>query len=269
MITPLFVRCVGIGTGIRQRTDMRAYDYRLICALRGEGEIFLERERHTFSEGDVYIIKPASAYRVVSSDSQTIAVINFDGNCNYSHIQEPIESVRSSFFYGERVLNTELPIELPEAPLHADRETLEILSEMYDIYMRGDKGNATWSFSLSSRLMYVLSKAAGSSSIKSSLRVSDKIYAYILNNATDAITISQTARHFNYSESYVSKVIRSAYNTSFKQLVIDIRMRKALWLLENTELSCAQISSALGFSGPGHFSAAFKKKFGKSPKSLR
>lgn len=32
-----FVRCVGIGTGIYQNETQKAYDWRMICVLEGEG----------------------------------------------------------------------------------------------------------------------------------------------------------------------------------------------------------------------------------------
>ncbi len=269
MMTSLFVRCVGIGVGIYQKVNMRAYDYRLVCALDGCGEIYLDGICHELREGMIYIIKPTQHYRVTASQSQKIAVINFDGNYNYSHIKDPILSVDCELFDSELALYTELPFDLPGMPLFAQPKSMRVISEMYDIYMNCESDRSIRNLSLSSRLMYVISCAVENSKTSSRNRLSEAIYTYVLENATSNITLSDVANHFNYSESFISKTIRAKHSTSFKQLVIDVRLRKALWLLENTELSCDEISNTMGFCNTQHFSAAFKKRYGISPRKAR
>ena len=268
MITPFFVRCVGIGTGIRQLTDMRAYDYRLICALDGVGEITLDGKDYPLTEGATFLIKPECTYRVLCGADQSIAVINFDASFEYSHLTEPIPSVRLSAFYGDRVLRTSFPFDIPPMPIFVNNECTSLLREMYDIYMSNDSVSSMRELALSSRLMYFVSMASRMNS-EGAAALHEQIYAFVVENATTELSISDTAKHFNYSESYVSKLLRAHYGISFKQLVIDIRLKKALWLLENTDTPCTEIALALGFCNLQHFSAAFKKKYGKNPKSAR
>lgn len=268
MITPFFVRCVGIGTGIRQLTDMRAYDHRLICALDGEGEIWVDGVRYPLSAGATLLIKPECTYRVLCGTDQSIAVINFDASFEYSHLADPIPSVRSSVFYTDRVLRTNLPFDIPPMPIFVNSGCVSLLREMYDIYMSAGNVSCARELALSSRLMYFISMASRMNSEGAAV-LHEQIYAFVVENATSDISISDTAKHFNYSESYVSKLLRAHYNTSFKQLVIDIRLKKALWLLENTDSTCTEIASALGFCNLQHFSYAFRKKYGKNPKSAR
>lgn len=246
---------------------MRAYDYRLICALDGEGEIYVDGVRYPLSSGATFIIKPECPYRVLSSEDQSIAVVNFDGSYVFSHLKEPISSVRSSAFYGERILRTSLPFDIPSMPIFVNNECTSLLREMYDVYMSNDSVGSMRELALSSRLMYFISKAMRTNAASPTLR--EEIYSFVIERATTEISISDVAKHFNYSESYVSKLLRAHYNTSFKQLVIDIRLKKALWLLENTDSTCTEIASALGFCNLQHFSYAFRKKYGKNPKSAR
>lgn len=247
---------------------MRAYDHRLICALDGDGEIWVDGVRYPLSSGAAFIIKPECPYRVLSSEDQSIAVVNFDCSYEFSHLCEPIPSVRSSAFYGERILRTALPFDIPPMPIFVNNECTSLLSEMYDIYMSADMVGCARELALSSRLMYFISRAMRVRA-ENSPPIHEQIYAFVVENATSEISISDTAKHFNYSESYVSKLLRAHYNTSFKQLVIDIRLKKALWLLENTDSTCTEIASALGFCNLQHFSYAFRKKYGKNPKSAR
>ena len=134
--------------------------------------------------------------------------------------------------------------------------------------MSADNIGCARELALSSRLMYLISMASRMNS-EGAAPLHEQIYAFVVENATSDISISDTAKHFNYSESYVSKLLRAHYGTSFKQLVIDIRLKKALWLLENTDTPCSEIAEELGFCSLQHFSCAFKKKYGKNPKSAR
>ena len=179
MITPFFVRCVGIGTGIRQLTDMRAYDYRLICALDGKGVITVDGKDYPLTEGATFIINPERPYRVLSSADQSIAVINFDASFEYSHLTEPIPSVRSSAFYTDRVLRTSLPFDIPSMPIFASADCVSLLREMYDVYMSADNVGRAREFALSSRLMYFISRASRTSP-EGSLALHEQIYAFVV-----------------------------------------------------------------------------------------
>jgi AraC-like DNA-binding protein len=43
----------------------------------------------------------------------------------------------------------------------------------------------------------------------------------------------------------------------------------AKMLLQEGEQNVAEVASYVGYSNPGHFAAAFKRKFGMSPKICR
>jgi AraC-like DNA-binding protein len=54
-------------------------------------------------------------------------------------------------------------------------------------------------------------------------------------------------------------------NTSYKQILLDIRMELACQYLQDTPLSLQQISYQLGYSQPANFQLAFKKYFKVPP----
>ncbi len=57
--------------------------------------------------------------------------------------------------------------------------------------------------------------------------------------------------------------------TSYSELVEDVRFEKACRLLENEGLSIADIASALGYTYPAHFTRAFARWTGMTPRDYR
>lgn len=263
-----YVRCVGIGTHVYQREPKKAYDYRLICVLKGNGMIYIESEAFPTEPCQLYFIDPGKAYRVCSEKNQDIAVINFDTTYEYSHLSEPIVSDNSDSFRENEVIKTErMPFVKDRMRLSFDE--LPLVYRLYDSYLRCDLEKEFKNFYLSSQLSYLIARSTLNGFKESRDEISSAIYRYVIENAEEGITLNGAAKRFNYSESFIEKKLRKNYNTSFRQLIIDTRLKKAVWLLENTSLSCSDIATRLGFSSAQHFSSTFMKRYGKRPSNFR
>ena len=262
-----FVRCVGIGTAVFQEKKKKAYDYRMICILSGEGSIEIDSEKCITNQNEMYVINPGTEYRVCSGANQKIAVINFDTTYDFSHIKDPVLSVDIDLFENHLIMDTSKLHLLKDSVYEIPYSALNLLEEMYEVYMREDMNTEIKNFMLSSKLAYIFSKMLDNKKNTNSL--STAIYKYIIDNAYSKLTLEKVAEMFNYSPSYIEKTLRKNYNISFRQLIGETRMKKAIWLLENTSLSCAEISSQLGFYSAQHFTQMFKKKYNKKPTDFR
>ena len=80
--------------------------------------------------------------------------------------------------------------------------------------------------------------------------------------------VSDVAKHFCYSEATFRRKLH-ALNTSFSNLLIDVRLEAGLFLLQTSTQSITQISLKCGFATPSHFTAAFKNRFDITPKKIR
>ena len=56
---------------------------------------------------------------------------------------------------------------------------------------------------------------------------------------------------------------------SFQQILIDVRMTRALALLQVTDLSISQIALEVGYDSPSRFAARFKQRFEIAPSAIR
>lgn len=262
-----FVRCVGIGTAIRQNSLKKAYDWRMLCILQGDGTLELDGRMLRTQPNQLYLIRPGVAYRVFASEAQRIAVINFDTTSEFAHLGEPVLSVDAAAFCSKKIL--------PSAPLPfwtdfiygVSAGELALCEELYRLYLRGDLDKDVKRYLLSAKLAYLFTCVLPNA--KKPDLASSRIYRYILEHAGEKLTVEGVAQHFSYSPSYVEKLLRRHYSTSFRQLILETRLQKALWLLENTSDSCAQIAATLGFYSSQHFTQAFKKRFGRTPSQYR
>lgn len=78
----------------------------------------------------------------------------------------------------------------------------------------------------------------------------------------------EVAGVFAMSEATFRRRLRE-HDVSFQQLLIDVRMTRALALLQLTNLSIGQIALSVGYDSPSRFAVRFKRRFAISPSDIR
>ena len=85
----------------------------------------------------------------------------------------------------------------------------------------------------------------------------------------DPPSIVSLARRVGLNDFKLKRGFRKVFDTTVFGYVRALRMEKARALLESGRLNVTQVASATGYSCFGHFSAAFKKRFGILPSDFR
>jgi len=94
--------------------------------------------------------------------------------------------------------------------------------------------------------------------------------AFIEQQYTRDISISEVAHIFRVNPNYLSGVIHSATGKTFRQLLVEKRIREAeVYLRLHQHVSVSEIAVLCGFSDSNYFSTVFKKLTGQSPLSCR
>ena len=83
------------------------------------------------------------------------------------------------------------------------------------------------------------------------------------------LTLRELAGLLNLSIRQTQRLLQNRFGKTFSQKLTEARMAAASQLLTHTDLSITEISDRLGFSSIEHFSAAFKKFMGCSPRTWR
>ena len=94
------------------------------------------------------------------------------------------------------------------------------------------------------------------------------IQKYIADSYRDA-SLTELSSITYLSEPYLSKTVRAIFGKSFKELVVDERMRRSALLLEKTDMPVSKIIQSVGYENESYFHREFRRRFGKSPLALR
>ncbi|PID87812.1 MAG: hypothetical protein CSB06_03365 [Bacteroidia bacterium] len=91
--------------------------------------------------------------------------------------------------------------------------------------------------------------------------------AYIIeSNIDNPLTIRQLALRVGVNEKKLKCGFKEVFNKTVYGYLFEYRMKIAERLLRDTQLPINEIARQLGFEYPSHFSTAFKRYFGFSPK---
>ena len=83
-----------------------------------------------------------------------------------------------------------------------------------------------------------------------------------LNNLT---TVKELAKNIGLSPQNLQNGFKRDYGCTVNQYIADLRLNKAIELLENTDLTMSEITYEIGLNSKSYFSKIFKDKFGISP----
>lgn len=96
----------------------------------------------------------------------------------------------------------------------------------------------------------------------------ESIRRYITSHYID-VTLEETAKHFHYNKSYLSRYIQEHFHQSFTEIVTDLRIDHAREYLRNTDKHIMDIALLVGYDTTDHFSRMFRKVTGMSPAAYR
>lgn len=92
---------------------------------------------------------------------------------------------------------------------------------------------------------------------------------HLLEDHYGRISRRELENILNYSGSYINKVVKKYAGTSLFDYSMDFCMKRAEYLLKNTNRSVASIMSELHFTNTTHFYALFEKAYGCPPGQYR
>lgn len=97
-----------------------------------------------------------------------------------------------------------------------------------------------------------------------------RIIDFISNNYKKDIKLSDISELLGYDYHYVSRLFKSIFNMSFKDVLNTYRMEAALALLEeDTELKILDIAYESGFQSLRNFNDCFMKRFNTTPSNFK
>lgn len=114
-------------------------------------------------------------------------------------------------------------------------------------------------------LMYVARQYHAEKPVEESSRLSDRIVRY-MGEHTETVTLKEIAAHFAYHPNYISGLLRREMGKTFSQILLELRMERAVLLLRRTDLPIEEVADMLGYGNSSNFYKAFRGFYGCSPR---
>ncbi|WP_088067371.1 response regulator [Gottfriedia luciferensis] len=92
---------------------------------------------------------------------------------------------------------------------------------------------------------------------------------YIAHHFIEDISLEQVANYLKLNSFYFSKLFKKQTGETFSDYLMNMRINKAIQLMEKRELSLKEICYQVGYNDPNYFSRVFKKCTNESPKEFR
>ena len=239
----------------------------IIFLKSGKLDVWLEKEKFTLKEGDVFVINPGEKHFTEGFLGTHILVSILGSN------------IISAFYTTSVNILNLISSELQEEKniYHVIQQTVKFISEIkMNKFGQSYIGNDIYDKNIIKleilKVYSLLSKYYSDiESIKSvyASETSRTIEDYIKNNLEKNISIKDIAKILNYSESYAEKIAKKILGGSFKKTVIAHRIDKACDLLYTTDYSIEFISEQCGFNTSRAFFKQFSKIIGMSPSQYR
>ena len=92
---------------------------------------------------------------------------------------------------------------------------------------------------------------------------------YMEHNYAQEVTVERLAEVCGLNRSYFSKIFREAMGCPPQEFLIRLRLSKAAEQMKSTKAPIGEIAALCGYPNQLHFSRAFKKRYGVSPREWR
>ncbi len=238
--------------------------------LSGSCTYVIDGDRHDVRAGDVYLINPGIYHRKLMPPGAEINEVHlaFDrfhiSDYPENHLLYPATYARLTLAQEyqadfRRCVDALISDEQFERPL-GELFAKSLLLQLFVIAFRCFGSNSARRNEEHSLFVY---------NGNSHDRVVSALREYLIENYQKNISLSVVAGKMFLSQEYLSRIFKAEIGKSPYTFLTEIRLNKARDLLENTQLSIAQVASHVGYTDVYHFSKLFKKYCGMAPMSYR
>ena len=112
--------------------------------------------------------------------------------------------------------------------------------------------------------VYILPKELSSNKLDQEFL--EKILKYVEENLTSTeLSVEDLASNLLMSPGHIWRKVKSLTGLSTNEFIRTARLKKAIKLMEESDLNISEIAYKVGFSSPAYFTKCFREQYGKSP----
>lgn len=262
-ISPVHVRLQEIPPVIAAHSHSNE-SYEIHYAAAGCGTVDIEGEQFEVHPDSIYITGPGVVHTQRSDPGNPVKEYSVYLNCkkaNHDRTGQFALFADTIFWYGTdggRVfplmeqLISEMRNPLPDTSELSEILLRQMILQLGRMY-KGDINAARFSY------------AAPAMTRESLIPVLEDTFLYHYKD----LTITELADLLHLSVRQTQRLLKERFGKTFTQKRTEARMAAASQLLRDTYLSVTEISERAGFSNIEHFSTAFRRETGYSPREYR
>jgi len=240
----------------RKGRTLAEWEYQILYIRSGEGEIeFTRGKRIAIGAGSVIILHPGEwhRYRPNPKTGWSEAYIGIGGNF--------LERIFSKPFFSGPPTIIKVP---PNGPF--DKEIVELVGEIQATSAEQPYTIALKTLQLVVSLFMEHPRQTGRTSYNVAIR---RANLHIAHHLGEVVDFPALAKQHGMSYSLFRKRFREYNGMSPLEYQIALRIRRAMHLLESTDLPIARIAEETGFESHAYFSRLFHARVGTPPIQFR
>ncbi len=125
---------------------------------------------------------------------------------------------------------------------------------------------------MKSWLLESIEKIIGSMNLEQKVTINSYVMdaiTYVNQNFSKDISLEGTAEVIGISSYYLSRLFKQELNQNFVEYLTEVRIKKAITLIESTRMSIKEIAERVGYLNPTYFCKVLKKNTGKTIREIR
>ena len=229
-------------------------EYQLLYIVKGRGEFANQTTSYDIVKGTLVLLRPGvwHSYKPSKNEGWTEYFIGFSG-------EMADKAIENLFAEDEQIFNVGLKQEMVDLYQRAievaaeDRPSAQQLLCGIVMHLLGNLSYIAHSAITADRMDQIIEQAK----------------AIMQEKASQNIDLDMLAEQLNVSYSWFRKVFREYTGYPPAKYFMLVKLRRAQYLLVNTQESIKEIAFSLGFKSPEHFYTTFKRVMGSTPSIYR
>lgn len=237
----------------------------------GRASFQVEGEQFSIEEGDVLLIKPNALHgsHDCFGGRLEFGAVVFD----YSFLSGIGNDRIEQEYLRPLLLGEGARYLLFQGKDEKHRELVEMLDRICDLYWKKEKGYEILMRALLLQVIYHVIRSKEVMRVPRTgtrkSRMIRQIVAYVEDNYTQRMVLSQLAGHLSVSEGYLCRFFKENFRMTFVEYVQRVRLQKAERLLVETDEPVGKIALDVGFGSGNYFTTEFGKYYHTTPQKYR
>ena len=256
--------------GIKQTEACHCHDfYEIYFHVRGSQYIRLENETHAMKTNEMAIIPPFSMHGVTVTDQTDSPEYAFLKLSSEKLVTLGCDQIDLNRYFQSFVTHGRVIIRLTQS--EADN-CLSAIDQLQENYRNNDSVDRYTRYALIHGILSVICNALRRAPVVSFAsdpgNMIREVLHYINQHYTESLNISDLARHFNVSDSFLAHRFAEFTNRSVYDYILSRRIMLAREMI-SSDMKLNTVAFQCGFNDYSNFLRIFTKVVGKTPTEYR